>query len=328
MKFFLKSYILKLLLLFLLHNTITEPAEVIALLAAEELVVLTGLSISLVGRAVSHYVGSLAFIHQQKQPHISTLKRSKTQTRKRRSEKLPSVPVKCADNNHQSYGALEQFVDQGRKERKRAYVEHRVQEFHQDSYFTPSLEQLHKVRREAEERFELEFPEDALNVAADSLPGGFISLTPDSDSHGVDQPTAEIIPPPLPPEQDPDKEGKQKQDIDTSSPEKKVRYPDNKDKLRHNWCKRDGHVEKTSEYEKLVEDIANDLKCLLGSPDKRGHRWYGKILKDGRQAWVEVRGDVMESWGISEPGKIRTYNPETGLKAPKAPSQQIPKKPS
>ena len=45
---FFKSYILKLFLLFLLHNTTTKPVEVTALLVAEELVVLTRLSISLV----------------------------------------------------------------------------------------------------------------------------------------------------------------------------------------------------------------------------------------------------------------------------------------
>ena len=78
MKPFFKSCILKLFLLFLLHNTLTKPAEVTALLVTEKLVALTGLSISLVANIVSHYVGSFAFIHQQKHAHVS-LKRSKTQ---------------------------------------------------------------------------------------------------------------------------------------------------------------------------------------------------------------------------------------------------------
>ncbi len=33
----------------------------------------------------------------------------------------------------------------------------------------------------------------------------------------------------------------------------------------------------------------------------------------------------MQGWGINEPGNIKYYNPKTGLAAPKAPSQKIPK---
>ena len=330
MKFFLKSYILKSLLLFLLHNTITESAEITALLIADELVVLTGLGIGIAGQAVSHYVGSFAFIQQQKQPHISTLKRSKAQARQQRSEKLLSVPVKCTDNNHRSYGESEQFVDQGREEKKRAYVEHCVQELYKKSYFTPSPEQLHEVRREAEERFDLEMhhikeaelPEDALKIATDPLRGGPLSLAP-----GAEQPIAEIAPP-LPPEHDPNKEGKQEQEVlPPTTTGKKVRYPQQEAQLKHNWCKKRGHVEKTPEYEKLFGDVANDPECLFGPadglPDKNGHYWYGKMLKDGRQAWVEVREEIMSNWGINEPGNIIEWNPITGLKAPKAPRKNL-----
>jgi len=91
--------------------------------------------------------------------------------------------------------------------------------------------------------------------------------------------------------------------------------------------KREGHLVKTPENEKLIHDMANDPECFCG-PDDHGHHWYGKILEDGRQAWAEVRGNIMESWGINEPGNIRTYNSRTGFKTPKTPSQKTPKTPS
>jgi len=91
--------------------------------------------------------------------------------------------------------------------------------------------------------------------------------------------------------------------------------------------KREGHVEKTLENEKLVHDVANDSECYLG-PDKHGKHCYAKILKDGRQVWAEVWNNEIRSWGINEPGNIKIYNSETGLKVLKAPSQKIPGKKS
>ena len=81
---------------------------------------------------------------------------------------------------------------------------------------------------------------------------------------------------------------------------------------------------KQLENKKLIYDVANDPKCYLG-PDKRRHHWYGKILKNGKQSWAEVRKNIMTSWGVNEPGNIRTYNSETGLKIRKYPRQKIPK---
>ena len=96
------------------------------------------------------------------------------------------------------------------------------------------------------------------------------------------------------------------------------KFPDQEGQLKHNWRKGEGHVERTPKNEKLFYDIANDPECLCGPPDKRGHHWYAKILENGKQAWVEVRGNTMQGWGINEPGNIKTYNPETGFKALKA----------
>jgi len=85
-------------------------------------------------------------------------------------------------------------------------------------------------------------------------------------------------------------------------------------------AKREGHLKRTPENEKLIHDVANDPKYYLG-PDKHGHHWYAKILKNGKQVYAEVRGNIMESWGINEPGNIRTYNPKTDFKAPKVPTK-------
>jgi len=90
-------------------------------------------------------------------------------------------------------------------------------------------------------------------------------------------------------------------------------------------AKREGHLIKTPENIKLVENVANNSEYHLGPPDKRGHHWYGKILEDGRQVWAEVRDNDIINWGMNRPGNIKTYNSETGLKALKAPSQKIPK---
>jgi len=78
------------------------------------------------------------------------------------------------------------------------------------------------------------------------------------------------------------------------------------------------HLEKIPENTKLVEDIVNDLECYLG-PDKHGKHCYAKILKDGRQVWAEEWNNEIRSWGINEPGNIKIYNSETGLKVLKAP---------
>ena len=132
-------------------------------------------------------------------------------------------------------------------------------------------------------------------------------------------------PAPLPPEQDPNKNKKQKQENEQEKkkpPLGENEFPDQKAQQEHNWRKGEGHVERTPKNEKLMYDVANDPNCYLG-PDKRGHHWYGKILKDGKQAWVEVRDNIMQGWGINEPGNIKTYNPKTGLKALRAPSQKI-----
>ncbi len=159
------------------------------------------------------------------------------------------MPVKSAGNNHQSCNASEQFIDRDREQRKRDYVESCIQEAHQNSYFTLSLEQLHEVTREAEERFDIEIhhikeaklPDDAL-IATDTSRGEQTSLAPHPDLQSTDQPISDIAPPPPPPGHDPDKKGKRKQD--KKIPRKKRIRPENsthKFRIKHTFDKHGSH---------------------------------------------------------------------------------------
>jgi len=160
-----------------------------------------------------------------------------------------------------------------------------------------------------------------------------IALASDSDSQSIEQPIFDIAPPPLIPDQDPDRDEEQEQDREQakkkdsrSVPPGRNEFPDQEAQLKHNWRKGKGHVEKTPENKKLIYDVANDPEYYLG-PDDRGHHWYGKILKNGKQVWAKVRNNEIVAWGVNKPGNIKYYNPETGLAALKAPSQKIPKTP-
>ena len=152
-----------------------------------------------------------------------------------------------------------------------------------------------------------------------------ISLTPDFDSPSTEQPISDIAPPPLPPDQDPDRDKEQEQDV---PPEEKNEFSDQEAKLKHNWAKRKGHLEKTPENEKLIYDVANDPEYYCGSPDEYGNHWYAKILKNGRQVWARVRDNKIVGWGINKAKDIRKWNSKTGLAALKTPSQKIAKPPS
>jgi len=141
-----------------------------------------------------------------------------------------------------------------------------------------------------------------------------ISLAPHSNSPGIEQPISDIAPSPLPPNQDPDRDKEQEQNV---PPEERRRIKQSQEK--HTWGNRPGHLVKTPKNIKLIEDVANDPECHIGPPDDRGHYWHGKILEDGRQVWAKVRNNEIIGWGVNKPGNIRTYNPRTGLDAPKAP---------
>jgi len=144
---------------------------------------------------------------------------------------------------------------------------------------------------------------------------------------------APSLPPPSP-EKDPNKDKKQKQNSEQAKKKDRPVPPPGENKFfekegqqKHQWGKRNNHVEKTPENEKMIYDMANDPNCYYG-PDTRGNHCYAKKLEDGRQVWTTVRNNKIREWGVNDTDKIRTYNSETGFKALKTPSQKTSKPPS
>jgi filamentous hemagglutinin len=64
----------------------------------------------------------------------------------------------------------------------------------------------------------------------------------------------------------------------------------------------------------LLIDKASDSSNYLGM-DKYGNEWYAQILPDGRQGWVQVRGNQIRNGGINDPPK--PWDPNSGLSAPR-----------
>jgi hypothetical protein len=77
-----------------------------------------------------------------------------------------------------------------------------------------------------------------------------------------------------------------------------------------------GHVPDSPEIRNLIESMVKDVDNFLVT-DKRNKLWFAKILKDGTQAWAEVRDGVIRNCGINK--VPREANNETGLSAFKAP---------
>lgn len=77
-----------------------------------------------------------------------------------------------------------------------------------------------------------------------------------------------------------------------------------------------GHVPDSPEIRNLIELMVKDVDNFLVT-DKRNKLWFAKILKDGTQAWAEVRDGVIRNCRINK--VPREANNETGLSAFKAP---------
>ena len=72
-----------------------------------------------------------------------------------------------------------------------------------------------------------------------------------------------------------------------------------------------GHFAKnTLENKKLLLDLVSDSSNFLGY-DKRGTKWFGKILPNGKQLWATLRDNMIRNGGIND--VIKSFNPETGL---------------
>ncbi len=81
----------------------------------------------------------------------------------------------------------------------------------------------------------------------------------------------------------------------------------------HIFKNKSGHLPDTSANRKILTDLANDPKAILG-PDKYGKMWSSRILPDGKQVWTTSRNGEIISGGVNSIPK--QYNPQTGLSAP------------
>lgn len=90
-------------------------------------------------------------------------------------------------------------------------------------------------------------------------------------------------------------------------------FPTSESELRHIFRQAEGHVDDTPENRKLLLSVANDSSARLES-DKYGNTWAVKVLPDGRQGWVQIRGEKIVNAGINV--VARKFNPSTGLKKP------------
>ena len=81
--------------------------------------------------------------------------------------------------------------------------------------------------------------------------------------------------------------------------------------------KREGHLRDTPENRKLLEDVANDKKAVLG-PDDHGNTWSARNMEDGAQVWTQTRNGEIINGGLNK--TPHTYNPRTGLSAPVRPN--------
>ena len=72
----------------------------------------------------------------------------------------------------------------------------------------------------------------------------------------------------------------------------------------------------TPQNRALVVEVANDPAARL-MVDRYGNTWYARTLSDGRQVWVQARGNKITNAGINE--HPRRFDPESGLKKPNRP---------
>jgi hypothetical protein len=89
------------------------------------------------------------------------------------------------------------------------------------------------------------------------------------------------------------------------------------DQLPHIFRNRSGHFAKnTAANRRAILNTAGDRRYYLGK-DQYGNEWYGKLTRDGKQVWAQVRNGKVTNGGINQTPK--KFNPQTGLSKPKAP---------
>jgi hypothetical protein len=75
-----------------------------------------------------------------------------------------------------------------------------------------------------------------------------------------------------------------------------------------------GHVPDTEDNRGLLIDTHHP-DCRLGE-DRFGNVWYARVLKDGRQVWIQVRNFRIRNGGINL--LPRKFDPLTGLSGSEA----------
>ena len=88
----------------------------------------------------------------------------------------------------------------------------------------------------------------------------------------------------------------------------------------HMFGSRAGHIIDTPENRQLLIDTASDSKNLYGV-DTHGNEGYAKELADGRQIWVNVRGNNITNGGIND--TPRQWDPQTGFSRPFRPRGNV-----
>jgi hypothetical protein len=89
-----------------------------------------------------------------------------------------------------------------------------------------------------------------------------------------------------------------------------AKMPESEDRLGHIFRNDMGHLPRTPDNYKLIEDLVNDVTNYLG-PDGRGNHWWGKILENGEQIWAQAYNGVVRNGGLNK--VPHPYNPQTGL---------------
>lgn len=78
----------------------------------------------------------------------------------------------------------------------------------------------------------------------------------------------------------------------------------------HIFDNREGHQPDSPEFRMDVINCVKNVEYHVG-PDIRDNQWFEKVLSDGTQLWVQVRGDTIINCGTNEVS--RKYNCITGL---------------
>jgi hypothetical protein len=86
---------------------------------------------------------------------------------------------------------------------------------------------------------------------------------------------------------------------------------DKKD-IGHIFRTAEGHVPDTPANRRLLVETC-EPQNLLGN-DKFGNSWYARTLADGRQAWVQARGNRIRNGGVND--TPRSFHAVTGLSKP------------